>query len=362
MKTSANHISDFFQDWAPLKTKLDYDNVGLLIGQPDKPVKRVLVCLDVTDDVVQEAIDTGSHLIVAHHPVIFKKLSSVTTADATGRLVYHLIRNDIAVLAVHTNLDAAREGVSFAMAEKIGLKNCRFLESSLKSLQLVRVTCPANHSEKITALLAKTGVRAVTVPITDDSGSDNDNDNGYALVEFTADSFRLPAIVASIEELIPGFRNGMVVIPVDQPSQSSGFGVTGELDEPLGQNAFLERLAGRLGSSSIRYSGSSETIKKVAVCGGAGVSLAERAMASGADAFVTADVKYHDFFSGKPGFLLADVGHYESEVHILETMVMKLKKSFPDLEIFTTRVNTNPVQSFALNFELNKNTEPKKSE
>jgi dinuclear metal center YbgI/SA1388 family protein len=353
MKTTANHISDFFQDWAPLKTKLDYDNVGLLIGQPDKPVKRVLVCLDVTDDVVQEAIDTGSHLIVAHHPVIFKKLSSVTTADATGRLVYHLIRNDIAVLAVHTNLDAAREGVSFAMAEKIGLKNCSFLESSLKSLQHIRITCPANHSEKITGMLADTGIRAVTVPITDDNG------NGTALVEFTADSFRLPAIFASIEEMIPGFRNGMVVIPVDQPSQRSGFGVTGELDEPLGQIAFLKRLAGRLGSSSIRYSGSAESIKKVAVCGGAGVSLAEKAMASGADAFVTADVKYHDFFSGKPGFLLADVGHYESEIHILETMVMKLKKSFPDLEIFTTRVNTNPVQSFTLNFELNKNTEPK---
>ncbi|MFN2374622.1 MAG: Nif3-like dinuclear metal center hexameric protein [Cyclonatronaceae bacterium] len=337
MKTTANHISDFFQDWAPLKTKLDYDNVGLLIGQPHKPVKRLLVCLDVTDGVVQEAIDTGSDLIVAHHPVIFKKLSTVTTDDSTGRIVYHLIRNDIAVLAAHTNLDAALGGVSFAMAEKIGLGNCRFLDSSFKTLQHVRFSCPAGLTSKITELL--TGTEPKVIP----------SQNDHVLVEFTADSYRLPTLFASLEQHIPGFRDSMVVIPVDQPSQSSGFGVTGELDEPLSQDAFLELLVRRLGSSSIRYSGSAGTIKKVAVCGGAGVSLAEKAQASGADAFVTADVKYHDFFSGKQGFLLADVGHYESEVHVLETMVQKMKMCFPKLEILMTRVNTNPVLSYTLN-------------
>jgi dinuclear metal center YbgI/SA1388 family protein len=350
MKTTANHISDFFQDWAPLKTKLDYDNVGLLIGQPHKPVKRLLVCLDVTDDVVQEAIDTGTDLIVAHHPVIFKKLSTVTTGDATGRIVYNLIRNDIGVLAAHTNLDAARGGVSFALAGKIGLGNCRFLDSSLKSLQHVRITCPAGLSFAIKELLAGTEPCVLTTQY------------DHVLVEFTADSYRLPALFASLEHHIPGFRDTMVVIPVEQPSQTSGFGVTGELDEPLNQDAFLELLARRLGSTSIRYSGSAGTVKRVAVCGGAGVSLAEKAMDSGADAFVTADVKYHDFFSGKPGFLLADVGHYESEVHILEAMVQKLKMHFPEPEIFMTRVNTNPVQSFTLNIESNKNTELKQGE
>lgn len=350
MKTTANHISDFFQDWAPLKTKLDYDNVGLLIGQPDKPVKKVLVCLDVTGDVVQEAVNTGSDLIAAHHPVIFKKLTSVTTADTTGRIVYQLIQNNIAVLAAHTNLDAARGGVSFAMAGKIGLKNCSFLESTLKSLQHIRFTCPANHTEAVRELLEGISVRFMP------------SFGDQTVVEFTADSYRMAPLFASLDKLVPGFREGMVVLPVDQPSDSSGFGVTGELDEPLDRNEFLNLLARRLGSSAIRYSGSAETIKKVAVCGGAGVSLAGRALASGADAFVTADVKYHDFFSGKPGFLLADVGHYESEVHILEHMVQKLKSSFPDLEIFTTRVNTNPVQYYAMDFETNKNTEPQKSE
>ncbi|MFU8859614.1 MAG: Nif3-like dinuclear metal center hexameric protein [Cyclonatronaceae bacterium] len=350
MKTTANHISDFFQDWAPLKTKLDYDNVGLLIGQPDKQVNKVLVCLDVTEDVVQEAADTGCDLIVAHHPVIFKKLSSVTTADTTGRIVYQLIRNDLAVLAAHTNLDAARGGVSFAMAAKIGLTNCSFLENSLKSLQLIRFTCHTGQKEAVRELLEDTSVRFL--PLYEDR----------TIAEFTADSYRLDPLVASLEKLIPGFRDDLVVIPVDQSSDSSGFGVTGELEEPLDRNEFLTLLAHSLGSSSIRYSGHAGVIKKVAVCGGAGVSLAGRAMASGADAFVTADVKYHDFFAGKNGFLLADVGHYESEVHILEHVVKKMKSSFPDIEIFTTRVNTNPVHYFAMDFKSNKNTEPPKSE
>ncbi|MEX0773055.1 MAG: Nif3-like dinuclear metal center hexameric protein [Balneolales bacterium] len=259
---TAGHISAFFDNWAPESTKLDYDNIGLLTGSKNKPVKKVLTCLDVTEDVVDEALDLKCDLIVAHHPVIFKKLSRINPDNDIGKVLYKLISNDIAVLAVHTNLDAARGGVSFVMASQLSLKKNTFLTRE---------------------------------------------------------------------------ENGPI---------PHGLGVIGEFDTKLGESDFLEHVKIKLNCDVIRYSGSRGSIGKVAVCGGSGFSLAQSAMTLGADAYITSDIKYHDFFTGKTDFMLLDVGHYESESPIINIMRDVLRTKFPELIVESTSVNTNPIQTY----------------
>ncbi len=264
MSYTNHHILEFLEDWAPQSTKLEYDNVGLLIGSKDWKVSKVIVCLDVTPEVADEAIEIGADLIIAHHPLIFRKLSRITSSDSTGALIYRLIRNDMNLIAAHTNLDAAAGGVSFVLADALGLRNLRFLKT--------------------------------------DDGSD------------------------------PGVE------------RATGFGVMGSLGEAMEVNAFLNHVGTCLGSNGIRYSGSPEQISQVAVCGGAGSFLAEEALRQEADAFVTADLKYHDFFTESTSMLLVDAGHYESEVPVVGALCDRLRNRFPELEVHGTRVNTNPVK------------------
>lgn len=261
-KLTAGHISAFFEKWAPEGTKLDYDNIGLLTGSKNKTVESILTCLDITEEVVEEALTLKCDIIVAHHPIIFRKLSRISPDNELGKILYKLISNDIAVLAVHTNLDVARDGVSFVMANQLGLKNNDFLTRE------------------------------------------------------------------------------------QSDATSYGLGVIGEFNDEQGELEFLENVKIKLNSDVIRYSGTRKSISKVAVCGGSGSSLTSRAIAQGADAYVTADIKYHDFFTGKPDFMLIDVGHYESESPIINIMRDALQSEFPELRVESTRVNTNPIQIY----------------
>jgi dinuclear metal center YbgI/SA1388 family protein len=230
MRYTNRHILEFLEDWAPQSTKLEYDNVGLLVGSEDREVSRILACLDVTPEVVEEAVSMKADLIVAHHPLIFRKLSRITPSDTTGSLLYRLIKNDISVVAAHTNLDAAPEGVSFVLAECLGLMDVTFLKAEGPP--------PAAGNA-------------------DSSGDGRERDD-----------------------------------------RQTGFGAIGRLPDALGVPDFLELVAERLGSRGIRYSGDPALVSKVAVCGGSGSFLAEEARLQGADAYVTADLKYHEFFTG----------------------------------------------------------------
>ena len=283
MSYTNRHILEFLEDWAPQSTKLEYDNVGLLVGNQDEIVSKIIACLDVTSEVVDEAIALDADLIVAHHPLIFKKLSRITSSDSTGALIYRLIKNDINLIAAHTNLDAAPGGVSFVLAEKLGLEDVRFLATEDGDQQ---IEGPNNQSaeQPNKQLVEKTG-------------------NQYA-----------------------------------------GFGAIGMLPGPVSVSEFLSLVGERLGSEGIRYSGSPPNVHKVAVCGGAGSFLASEALRQGADAFVTADLKYHDFFTESASFLLVDAGHYESEVPVVGALCDRLRDRFPELEVHSTRVNSNPVQ------------------
>ena len=288
MKYNISHILEFLEEWAPQSTKLEYDNVGLLVGDKNKHVGKVLTCLDVTPDVVDEAVSEKADLIVAHHPLIFRKLSRITPDDTTGSLIYRLIKHDIGLIAAHTNLDAAYGGVSFVMAERLGLSNVRFLKEEV----------------------------------------------------FDANGNHLPERPAAGQGSGPSVTGDMAT------SQRIGFGAIGELPEELQISEFLSHTGKCLASDGIRYSGHADKIKTVAVCGGAGSFLIPEAISRQVDAFVTADLKYHDFFVETPSILLVDAGHYESEVPIVGTLCDRLTGRFPGLNVLPTSVNTNPVTYF----------------
>lgn len=354
IETKVRHISTFFEQWAPRATSLDFDNTGLLIGSEEQPAKRILTCLDVTDEVISEAVQKQADIIVAHHPLIFKKLSRIHPGQYEGGLIYRLIQNNIALFVSHTNLDAARNGVSFTLAEQIGLTNCDFLKPDASTSRLLRVYTDEAQRDPVVRSLEQHQARQVRVsPAYREStahvqaqlhptGDQKESEAGEkaVLIEARVNQHRLSELYREI-----GSHGSIQVLPLEQGGVDHGFGVIGMLEQPMQRNAFLEHLGSKLDSDTLRYSGMGERIQNVAVCGGAGIFLISDAVSAGADAFVTADVKYHEFFLEHQYFLLVDVGHYESEVMITETMKRELAKAFPDIAVFATEVNTNPIKT-----------------
>lgn len=336
MLITTRHISNFIEKWAPNATKLDYDNTGLLIGNPEKPLKRVHTCLDVTPGVIEEAIQQKADLILAHHPLIFKKLNRINEDNATGSMIRNLIRHDIDVIAAHTNLDAAHAGVSFELAGRLGLIKSDFLESSYKTRRLVVLRFPKRLRNEIEAVLNTTNL---------DTGWSEEEAN-VAVARFIYDEHRLPALRSKVDAAMAGSPYSIDVMISEIASSEYGFGVIGEFENEMSGIDFITHVSEVLDSNILRYSGdaNSTTVKKVAVCGGAGAQLASKAFVSGADAYVTGDIKYHDYFIPK-NKLLVDAGHYETESPIIEKMADELRKTYPGLQVAPTRINTNPVKS-----------------
>lgn len=348
MNIQVRHISTFLNQWAPPNTKLDYDNVGLLVGDPSRHVSKVLTCLDVTLAVVEEAINSGCELIVAHHPLIFKSIDRINPVDEQGKIIYELVKNDISLIAAHTNLDAALDGVSFVLAQKLGLENVKFLDTGYNiSRKIVLTTSHADSGSMLKLLNYYSAEEAHFYTVEGRKGE-----------QYTYEAIIDDHNVSGLKKELK--KNGLLkqshfrIMDIASPSNNVGMGVVGFYrDQGLTQNDFLDVVSRTLEVKAIRYSGRAGQIKKVAVCGGAGVSLAQKAIKEGAQAFVTADIKYHDYFTDADEFLLVDVGHYESEVPIVEALQKELAEAFEELEVFETQVITNPMNVFIPDFKQN---------
>ncbi len=339
MNIQVRHISTFLHQWAPPSTKLDYDNVGLLVGDPNQEISRILTCLDVTLDIVEEAIQNDCDLIVAHHPLIFKSIDRINPTNEQGKIIFKLIKNDIALIAAHTNLDAALDGVSFVLGQQLGLENLKFLDNSYNISRKIVLT--TNHSDSDSVLKLLNYYSAEQAHYYKVEGKKED--------QFTYEAIIDEHHVSDLEKELE--KNGLLhqgnfqVMEVASPSKNVGMGVVGFYrDQGMTQQDFLDLVADALNVKAVRYSGSVDRIKKVAVCGGAGVSLARNAIGEGAQAFVTSDIKYHDYFTDTENFLLVDVGHYESEVPMVAALQQELSEAFEQLEVLETNVVTNPMQ------------------
>jgi dinuclear metal center YbgI/SA1388 family protein len=354
------------EDFAPPKYQESYDNSGLLIGNINAEIDSVLLCIDVTEEVVFEAIEKGCGMILAHHPIIFKGLKRLTSDDYVQRTVVAAIKSDIAVYAAHTNADAVYQGVNMQLARKLGLSNIRVLDKRVGMLKKLFVYVPAYHVEEFRKSLFETGAGTIgdydqcsfnivgqgtfrpgedTNPFVGKKGEMHLENEVKIEIIFPAHLER--KIILAIKENHPYEEPAYDIIRLDNEWDKLGIGMIGELQEEMSTDQFLLNVKETLKVPFVKYTKSEKcNLKKVAVCGGSGAFLIKKAMASGADVFVTADVKYHEFFDAENKMMIVDAGHYETEQFTKELFYNVIHKKFPNFAVQFSNRNTNPVNYY----------------
>ncbi len=357
-------IVSALERFAPLPLQDGFDNAGLQIGLTDAEATGALLCLDVTEAVLDEAIALGFNLVVSHHPLIFKGYKSITGKDYVERCMLKAIKNDIVIYSAHTNLDNAQNGVNFKIAEKIGLKNVRILQPKEDGLIKLVTFVPLAQADLIRNILFAAGCGVVGYY---DSCSYNSRGEGT----FRAKEGTHPFCGSigelhtekevRIETILPAFKKNeaikalLSVHPYEEPVfdfypllnewAQVGSGVVGELEEPETESFFLKRIKRTFEVGCVRHNKlSGREIQKVALCGGAGAFLIPQAVRCDADVFITGEIKYHDYFGREGDILLAEIGHYESEQYTKEIFHSIIVELFPNLAIQLSKINTNPIK------------------
>jgi dinuclear metal center YbgI/SA1388 family protein len=361
-----HHIIQALEHWAPLAYQEDYDNCGLLVGNKNTDCSGILISLDVTEDVLQEAIQKKCNLIVAHHPLIFKGIKKINGANQVERIIVSAIKNDIAIYAIHTNLDNVIDGVNNSLAKKLGLQKTAILQPKNGLLSKLYTFVPPSHKEAVLNGLFKAGAGHIglysecsfgvtgtgtflpkegTLPFSGIIG--NRNIEAEEKIEVIFPSYLKNNLIQALLSSHPYEEVAYDIIELKNNFQNVGSGLIGYLPETLEEKEFLTNLKRIVGTPAIRHSPLlGKKISKVALCGGAGVFLTGAALRAGADIFITADVKYHDFFEPYGRLVLADIGHFESEQFTIDRILAFLSEKFPTFAVLKTEVKTNPVGYF----------------
>jgi dinuclear metal center YbgI/SA1388 family protein len=359
-------VVSFLESLAHPSLQEDYDNAGLITGDPGWECKGIICSLDAIEEVIDEAIAKKSNLVVAHHPIIFKGLKKINGKNYVERTVIKAIRNDVAIYAIHTNLDNVLHGVSGRMAQMLGLKKISTLSPKTETLKKLFTFVPIDQAEQVRNAIFAAGGGHIS---------------NYSECSFSAEgqgSFKagegakpyvgeigkrhyenelkieviLPAhldhkIVAAMKAAHPYEEVAYDIVALSNVNPGVGSGVIGELVEPMGEEDFLGMVRKQFGLKVIRHTAFiGRKIKHVAVCGDAGSFLVPKALAKGADVYVTADMKYHEFFDANGRMLIADIGHYESEQFTINLLQELLEQKFPTFAVLKTAVETNPVKYF----------------
>ena len=358
-------ITDFIETIAPLAMQESYDNAGLIVGDRKAEATGALVCLDVTEAVVDEAISLGFNLIIAHHPFVFGGLKKFSGGSAVERTLIKAIKNDVAVYAAHTNLDnMLQNGVNSRIANKIGLKDTKILAPMDGNLRKIVVFVPSSHAEAVRNAMLNAGAGHIgnyshcsynlqgqgtfkagdgCNPFVGKIGEMHFEDE--TRVETIAPAHMTGKIVRAMLAAHPYEEPAYDIYPLDNSYAMAGSGILGTLPQPEDALAFLQKVKKIFGCGVIRHTRLPEKpIQKVAVCGGAGSFLIGDAMRAGADILLTADIKYHQFFDAQYPFAVADIGHYESEQFTKELFYELLTGKFSNFAVRLTKVNTNPIK------------------
>lgn len=348
---------------APRDYQEGYDNSGLLTGDPSWEVSGILTSLDCTEKIVEEALNQKANLIVAHHTVIFKGLKSITGKNYVERTVLKAIKHDIAIYAIHTNLDNVHTGVNKKIADKIGLTNLQLLQARTDTLLKLVTFIPPDHVDQVMSRLHNAGAGNIgeykqcsfrtdgtgtflpTGSAQPHTGTLNQLEKVNEIrVEVILPTAVQHGVIAALKDAHPYEEVAYYLQPLANSNQEVGAGMMGDLPEPEEPMAFLKRLKDCLQTNCIRHTALvNRPIKKVAVCGGAGSFLLNKAISTGADVFVSADFKYHEFFDADGKITIADVGHYESEQFTKELLAAVLKEKFPNFAINFSKRVTNPI-------------------
>jgi dinuclear metal center YbgI/SA1388 family protein len=359
-------ITSYLESIAPLAYQESYDNSGLIVGNPNDEVTKALISLDCTEDVVDEAIAKGCDIIISHHPIVFKGLKKFNNKNYVERTVIKAIKNNIALYAIHTNLDNVMGGVSSKIAEKLGLVNYAILSPKSGLLKKLVVYVPRANVEEVRQALFDAGAGSIG-----DYDQCSYNTSGYGTfrplqganptigevgtherVEETKIEVVFPQqlerqVLVSMLAAHPYEEVAYHTITLDNKYQYVGSGAIGYLEEEMEAKDFLAYLKEKLNLNVIRHTKlSDKKIQRVAVCGGAGGFLLNEAKRSGANIFITADYKYHEFFDAENDIVIADIGHYESEQFTQELLLEIIQKKFVNFAVLLTGIDTNPIKYF----------------
>jgi dinuclear metal center YbgI/SA1388 family protein len=359
-------ITTFLETIAPVSLQENYDNAGLLTGSSGWDCTGILTTLDATEAVVLEAIEKNCNLIVAHHPIIFGGLKKINGKNYVEKAVITAIKNDIAIYAIHTNLDNIMEGVNGKICDMLGLKNRQILSPKKSTLKKLETYAPAQHAEKVRNAIFEAG--GGYVGNYSDCSFNIQGEGTFKGSEGTNPFVGTPGKRHSenetkIELIFPAWLEGKIysalvnahpyeevaynIFTLDNRHQGIGSGMLGELEKPISEVDFLGLLQRVFNLSLVRHTPlTGKMVKKVALCGGAGSSFIEAAVAAGADFYITGDVKYHEFFDANGSLVIADIGHYESEQYTIELLFDILSEKFPTFAVLKTGVKTNPVNYF----------------
>jgi dinuclear metal center YbgI/SA1388 family protein len=357
-------LCTYLESVAPLAYQESYDNSGLLFGNPNTIIRGAIISLDCTEEVIDEAIKKGCNLVISHHPLVFKGLKRFTGSSYVDRTLIKAIKNDVAIYAIHTNLDNVADGVNKALADKIGLRNVRILAPKSGILKKLVTLCPTQHAHAVRAALFNAGAGQIghyaqcsfnvagegTFTAQDGANPFVGNigipqTEAELRIEVLYPEHLEKTVLSALKEAHPYEEVAYFLQTLSNSHQEIGSGMIGELPEAQDPLAVLHHIKSQLGVPVIRHTQLLEKkIKKIAICGGSGSFLLPNALAAGADMFVTADYKYHEFFDADKQVVIADVGHFESEQFTQMLLFETITKIFPNFALHLTEQVTNPIK------------------
>ncbi|TDQ19406.1 dinuclear metal center YbgI/SA1388 family protein [Algoriphagus boseongensis] len=355
-------VISFLEAFAPPAYQESYDNATLICGDRNAEIKGVLCTLDCTEAVVEEAISIGANLIVAHHPIVFKGLKSLTGKNYVERTVLKAIKNDVAIYAIHTNLDHVSTGVNKRIADRLGLVDTKILQPKKDILTKLAFFVPPKDKDQVLDAVFQAG--AGQIGEYKDCSFQIEGMGTYTPSEKANPHIGQPGIPQyekeiRIEVILPSYLKNKIIhtlkrahpyeevayylSSLENENQEVGAGMIGRLESPISEEEFLDFLKEKMNLKVLKHTSlRGKKIQKVALCGGAGIFLLHDAKRAGADIFITSDVKYHEFFDAEGQLILCDIGHYESEIFTKDLLAELLSQNFPNIALYLTKVVTNP--------------------
>jgi dinuclear metal center YbgI/SA1388 family protein len=361
-----SEIISVIESFAPLAYQENYDNAGLVTGDPTRDIKKALITVDVTEKIIDEAVNAGADLIISHHPVIFNEIKKITGSTFTERIIIKAIKKDLAIYSAHTNLDNIKEGVNLKICQKLGLTNPRILSPVKGELRKLVTFVPLDHADNVRLALFSSGAGQIgeyeqcsynLEGLGTFRGSENTNpytgEKGklHFEKEIRIETIFPKAIESKVISALitthPYEEVAYDIYPLDNYYDRVGMGMIGELEKETDELSFLSKIKSVFNTKVIKHSRlKNKSIKRVAVCGGSGSKLIKDAIRAQADIFITGDIRYHQFFEASDQIIIADIGHYESEQFTKEIFYELLKKKLPKFALHLSEYNTDPIKYF----------------
>ncbi|PLX16500.1 MAG: Nif3-like dinuclear metal center hexameric protein [Salinivirgaceae bacterium] len=360
-----NELVHYLNTIFPPQFQESYDNSGLIVGREEHEINKALLTLDVTEEVLEEAIDQKADIIIAHHPIIFKPLKKIGTQTEIDNIVRKAIKNDIAIFAAHTNMDSAKGGTNDKLCNLLDLKDCKVLSPIESYLYKIVVFVPDQQANDVRKAIFDAGAGHIGEY---DSCSYNikgegtfragENTNPYVgkkgeihheaeiRIETVVPKHNLHKAIDKMIKAHPYEEVAYDIYPLENNYEAAGLGRIGVLKEPMDEKEFLKYVKERLNADHLRYSGSAKKIQKVAVCSGSGAFLNRQAIMANADAYISGDFKYHEFQEAAKGLFVIDAGHYDTEKYVKDIFYEHIMEKFPKFALYLSKVNTNPINLY----------------